>query len=108
MCLKIIRERKAVDPILFQVTNFTSITDYFIIAGGNSTRQVQAMTRHLQKRTREAGFRPCGIEGEQEGNWVLLDYGDVIVHLFYEPFREMYDLEGLWVEAPRIPLEREE
>ncbi len=108
LCLKIIRERKAVDPILFQVTNLTSIADYFIIAGGNSTRQVQAMTRHLQKRTREAGFRPYGIEGEQEGNWVLLDYGDVIVHLFYEPFREMYDLEGLWVEAPRIPLEMEE
>jgi ribosome-associated protein len=102
LCLKIIKERKAVDPVLLAVGNLTSITDYFLIASGNSSRQVQAISRHLQKRTREAGFRPNGIEGEQEGHWVLLDYGDVIIHVFYNPFREFYDLEGLWIEAPRI------
>jgi len=102
LCLKIIKERKAVDPVLFEVGRLTSITDYFIIASGNSSRQVQAIASHLQKRTREAGFRPNGIEGEQEGHWVLLDYGDVIIHVFYQPFREFYDLEGLWIEAPRI------
>jgi ribosome-associated protein len=103
-CLKIIKERKAIDPVLFEVGKLTSITDYFLVASGNSSRQVQSMTRHLQKRTREAGFRPHGIEGEQEGHWVLLDYGDVIIHLFYKPFRDFYDLEGLWIEAPRIDL----
>jgi ribosome-associated protein len=102
LCLKIIKERKAIDPVLLAVGNLTSITDYFLIASGNSSRQVQAISRHLQKRTREAGFRPNGIEGEQEGHWVLLDYGDVIIHVFYNPFREFYDLEGLWIEAPRI------
>ena len=102
LCLKIIKERKAIDPVLFEVGKLTSITDYFIIASGNSSRQVQAITRHLQKRTRESGLRPNGIEGEQEGHWVLLDYGDVIIHVFYKPFREFYDLEGLWIEAPRI------
>ena len=66
LCLKIIKERKAIDPVLFEVDKLTSITDYFIIASGNSSRQVQAISRHLQKRTREAGFRPTGIEGEQE------------------------------------------
>jgi ribosome-associated protein len=102
LCLNTIRERKAVDPVLFDVGNLTSITDYFIIAGGSSSRQVQAIARHLSKRTREAGIRPQGIEGEKEGHWVLMDYGDVIVHLFYQPYREFYDLEGLWIEAPRV------
>ena len=102
LCLKIIKERKALDPVLLAVGNLTSITDYFLLASGNSSRQVQAISRHLQKRTREAGFRPNGIEGEQEGHWVLLDYGDVIIHLFYEPVREFYDLEGLWIEAKRV------
>ena len=102
LCLKIIMERKAIDPIMFDVGQLSSFTDYFLIASGNSSRQVQAITRHLRKRMREEGFRTYGIEGEQEGHWVLMDYGDVVVHLFYQPYREFYDLEGLWVEAPRV------
>ena len=104
LCLKIIRERKAIDPVLFEVGKLVSITDYFLIASGNSSRQVQAIARHLQKRMREQGFRPDGIEGEQEGHWMLMDYGDVVIHLFYQPIREFYDLEGLWIEAPRVKL----
>jgi len=107
LCLKIIKERKAIDPVLFEVGKLTSISDYFLIASGNSSRQVQAITRHLQKRLREEGFRPYGIEGEHEGHWVLMDYRDVVIHLFYQPVREFYDLEGLWVEAPRVNLENE-
>jgi ribosome-associated protein len=107
LCLKIIHERKAIDPVLFEVGQLTSITDYFLLASGNSSRQVQAMTRHLQRRMREEGFRPSGIEGAQEGHWVLLDYGDVVVHIFYQPVREFYDLEGLWIDAPRVNLDRE-
>ena len=105
LCLRIIKERKAVEPALFDVGKLTSITDYFLIATGNSSRQVQAIARHLQRRMRDAGFRPFGIEGEQEGHWVLIDYGDVVIHIFYKPFREFYDLEGLWIEAPRINTE---
>jgi len=104
LCLKIIRERKAIDPVLFEVGKLVSITDYFLIASGNSSRQIQAIARHLQRRMREQGFRPDGIEGEQEGHWVLMDYGDVVIHLFYQPIREFYDLEGLWIEAPRMDL----
>jgi ribosome-associated protein len=107
LCLEIIKERKAIDPVLFEVGKLTTITDYFLIASGNSSRQVQAITRHLQRRMREEGFRPYGIEGEQQGHWVLMDYGDIVVHLFYQPVREFYDLEGLWVEAPRVNLEDE-
>jgi len=90
---------------MFEVDHLTSISDYFLIASGNSSRQVQAITHHLRRRMREEGFRAYGIEGEQAGHWVLMDYGDVVVHLFYQPYREFYDLEGLWVEAPRINLE---
>ena len=104
LCLSIINERKALDPILFHVAELTTIADYFVIASGNSSRQVQAITRHLEKRMREKGFRPSGVEGEQEGHWVLLDYGDIIIHIFYQPYREFYDLEGLWVDAARIDI----
>ena len=102
LCLKIINERKAVNPILFEVGRLTSITDYFLIASGNSIRQVQAIARHLSRRMREESFKTYGLEGEQEGHWVLMDYNDVVIHIFYQPVREFYDLEGLWIEAPRI------
>ena len=105
LCLKIIKERKASKPLLFEVEKLTSITDYFLIASGNSSRQVQAITKHLTNRMREEGFRADGVEGEQEGHWVLLDYGDVVIHIFYKPVREFYDLEGLWIEAPIVNLE---
>jgi len=104
LCFKIIGERKAINPVLFEVGKLVSITDYFLIASGNSSRQVQAIARHLQRKMREQGFRPDGTEGEQEGHWVLIDYGDVVIHLFYQPIREFYDLEGLWIEAPRMDL----
>ncbi len=107
LCLKIIKERKAIDPVLFEVGKLSTITDYFLIASGNSSRQVQAISRHLQRRMREEGFRPYGIEGEKEGHWVLMDYGDTVVHLFYQPVREFYDLEGLWTDAPRVNFEDE-
>jgi ribosome-associated protein len=102
LCLKIILERKAIDPVMLEIGGFTTIADFFLIASGSSTRQVQAISRHLDKRMREEGCRSYGIEGDQEGHWVLMDYGDVIVHLFYQPYREYYDLEGLWIEAPRL------
>ncbi len=102
LCLRLVRERKALKPLLFRVEALTSFTDYFLITAGGSTRQVQAITRHLIRRMREAGLRPYGVEGEEEGQWVLLDFGDVVIHVFYDPVREFYDLESLWVEAPRI------
>ena len=105
LCLKLIMERKALDPLLLEVEELTSFADYFVIASGNSARQVQAISRHVKQKMRDAGFRSDGVEGEQEGHWVLLDYGDVVIHLFYQPIREFYDLEGLWIEASRMSLE---
>ena len=104
LCLKIIKERKAMDPVLFEVGELTSIADYFLIASGNASRQVQAIAQHLKRRMRDKGFRAYGVEGEQKGHWVLMDYGDVVIHIFYQPVREFYDLEGLWMEAPKVEL----
>jgi ribosome-associated protein len=108
LAAEIIMERKAVDPVLFDVEGLTSITDYFLIASGNSSRQVQAIGRHLQKTMKEKGQKAYGIEGEQEGQWILIDYGDLVVHIFYQPVREFYDLEGLWSEAPKVGLVKNE
>ena len=106
LCVNIILERKADDPVLFKVATLTSIADYFLIASGTSSRQVQAIAQHLQRRMKEEGFIIYGIEGEKDGHWILVDYNDVVIHLFYQPIREFYDLEGLWVEAPRIEIDK--
>jgi ribosome-associated protein len=105
LCLTTISERKAVDPILLHVEDLTTVADYFLITGGNSTRQVQAIAQHLRKTLKESGVPLYGIEGKQEAQWMLLDYGEVVIHIFYQPIREFYDLEGLWVEAPEISLD---
>jgi ribosome-associated protein len=105
LCLKIIHERKAIDPVLFDVRELTSITDYFIVTSGSSNRQVQTIAKHVVRRMREEGLKVYGMEGEQQGHWVLIDYNDVVIHVFYQPVREFYDLEGLWAEAPRVELE---
>lgn len=102
LCLNVIQERKAIDPVLYDVRELTSITDYFIITSGSSSRQVQTIAKHVTRRMREEGIKVYGIEGEQQGQWVLIDYNDVVIHVFYQPVREFYDLEGLWAEAPRI------
>jgi ribosome-associated protein len=104
LCLKLINERKASDPVLLEVGRLTSISDYFLVTSGNSSRQVQAISQHVSRRMKEEGFRPFGLEGQDEGHWVLMDYGEVVIHIFYQPLREFYDLEGLWIEAPRVGL----
>jgi ribosome-associated protein len=107
LCLKIIHERKAIDPVLFDVRELTSITDYFIVTSGSSSRQVQTVAKYIVRRMREEGMKVYGMEGEQQGHWVLIDYNDLVIHVFYQPVREFYDLEGLWAEAPRVELEED-
>jgi ribosome-associated protein len=104
VCLNIVNEHKAVDPVLLDVGGLSSVTDYVLITSGHSSRQVQAISRHLARRLKEEGVRAYGVEGQQEGHWILMDYGDIIIHVFYDPVRTFYDLEGLWREAPRVDL----
>lgn len=98
-------EKKGVEPVLLDVRALASYADYILIVSGRSDRQVQAISDGLLKAFAQNGKRPLGIEGRGEGHWTLCDFGDVIVHVFYHPMREFYDLEGLWHDAPRVPLD---
>lgn len=97
--------RKAFDLVALDVSNLSSLADVFIICSGNSNRQVSAIGEYIKTELKKAGIRPISVEGLREGHWVLLDYGHVVIHVFYEPVRHFYDLEGLWADAPRIPIE---
>jgi ribosome-associated protein len=99
--------KKALNLTLLEMKESTSFTDYFFICSGNSDRQVQAIAEGIQEALKGEGLRPLGLEGTLEGKWILMDYEDVVVHIFLEPVRQFYDLEGLWVDAPRINLQKE-
>ncbi len=97
-------DKKAYDLVLLEVSEVTSIADYFIICSGRSDRQVQSIAQGIEQDLRKEGITPYSVEGQSQGQWVLMDYSDVIVHIFYQPVREFYDLEGLWSHAPRVNL----
>lgn len=88
--------------VALDVRGLSSICDYFLIAQGRSTRHVQGTADKLRELLKKERIYPMDVEGEREGKWILLDYGDIVVHLFYEPVREFYDLEGLWHEAKPV------
>jgi ribosome-associated protein len=97
-------EKKACDLNVLCVKEITSIADYFIICSGRSDRQVQSIAQGVEETALTLGIRPFAVEGAGRGHWVLMDFSDVIVHIFYEPVREFYDLDGLWGDAPRVEL----
>ena len=98
-------EKKATDLVLLEMRGVSSYTDYFLVCSGKSDRQVQAIAQRIAEVLEEQGIKPLGLEGTSEGKWVLIDYGDLVVHVFLEPIRRFYDLEGLWMDAPRIDLQ---
>lgn len=108
LCAEEALDRKAEDLLVLEVSRLSSFADYFVICSGKSSRQVQGIADNLASSLRQRGIKPAGIEGSREGHWILMDYGDVIVHIFYEPVRQFYDLESLWSEARRIDLEQED
>jgi ribosome-associated protein len=93
--------------VVLKVAEISSFADYFLICHGDSSRQVQGIASNIEEKLKKTGFVPLGIEGYQEGSWVLMDYGDVIIHIFQKPIREFYDLERLWVDAPRLDVDEE-
>jgi ribosome-associated protein len=105
--LKATDEKKAFDAVLLDMRGLTSFTDGFFICSGSSDRQVQAIAQGIHEALEKLGIRPLGVEGLKEGKWVLMDYDDVVVHIFLEPIRPFYDLEGLWIDAPRIDPKKE-
>ncbi len=98
-------DRKALDLKIMDVRKLVSYADYFVICSGRSDRQVQAIAQNITDELREYGFRPLGVEGQAHGMWVLMDYGDIIVHIFHLSEREEYGLEQIWKDAPRIDIE---
>ena len=91
--------------VILDVRGIASFTDYFIIMSGRSTRHVQGLAEALEAAMRSKRISAAKAEGIKEGMWVLLDFDDVVVHIFYHEQRSFYDLEGLWHNAPRIELE---
>ena len=95
---------KGLEPVILKVKELCSFADYFIVCAGASRRQVLALAQHLEEALAQGGVKPLGVEGFQEGLWILLDYNAVVIHIFFQPLREFYNLEGLWAEAPQILL----
>jgi len=98
--------KKAIDMVVLDVRELTSFSDTFIICSGRSNRQVSAIAEYIQVNLKKHAIKPLSVEGKKEGHWVLLDYGHVVIHVFYEPVRTFYDLEGLWIDAKRIDTRR--
>ena len=107
-CAQVALDTKAEDVVVLDVRGMASFTDYFVIMSGRSTRHVQGLAEAIEKELRSKRVRTAKAEGLQEAMWVLLDFDEVVVHIFYHDQRGFYDLEGLWHDAPRIELEEAE
>ena len=97
-------DRKAEELVALDMRGLTSFADVFLLATGRSTRQVRSIADAVEEAAIALGEKPLGIEGYDEGRWILLDLGDVIVHVFQDEVRDYYDLERLWSEAPALEL----
>lgn len=106
LAFKAITAHKGIEPVILGVKGMCGFADYFVICSGTSRRHVMALAQHLEEELAQAGVKPLGVEGLQDGHWILLDFNDVVVHIFLQPMREFYDLEGLWAEAERLTLDR--
>ena len=95
-------ERKAYDLRVLQLGEVTSFTDYFLICSGTSERQVKAIADSVQQTMKDERVRPLHVEGYKNGRWVLMDYGDFVVHIFDQETRSFYGLERLWADAPDV------
>jgi ribosome-associated protein len=102
------QDLKATDVVLLDLTGVSDATDFFVIASGTSDTHVRSTAEHVVEGVKKReGVAPHHIEGLQQGRWVLLDYVDVIVHVFHPTLRDFYQLERLWSDAERVPLDRE-
>lgn len=102
-----IEERKGRDVVVLDLTELTPISDYFVICSGSSSMHARAIAEHIEMSCKKAGFRHLGIEGEQNAKWILIDYCDIVVHVFVDETRWFYNLERLWGDARRVDQESE-
>jgi ribosome-associated protein len=99
--------KKAVDLTVLDLREITSFTEYFVVCSGTNQRQNQAISDEIHAKMKEQGSLPLGMEGYDHAEWILMDYGDFIVHIFSPQAREYYDLERLWRSAKRVDLAAE-
>ena len=104
LCVRYALEKKAYDLVVMDVSQHSSLADYFVICTGRSDTQVQAITQSIEENLARLRVRPRAIEGYSRAQWILMDYGDVVVHVFLESVRDFFDLERLWARAPYLPL----
>lgn len=107
VALSAANEKKALDPVVLDLREIASFTDYFVITSGTNARQVQAIADEVVEQLKKQGTRAARMEGYNTGEWVLVDYGDFVVHVFDNKAREFYDLERLWRDAARVQLPEE-
>jgi len=100
--VQILEDKKAVDVKMIDVKEVTTVADYFIVASGNSTLQVKALCDIVEEELEKSDIRPKHIEGRNDATWILMDYLDVVVHIFYYETREQYTLEEMWQKAPKM------
>lgn len=98
-------DKKAIHPLIFDVTERETFTDYIMVCHGSSDRHVQAVFEGIEVKMKANGILPIGFEGESLNHWTLMDYGGLVIHIFYEPLREFYDIEGLWSDCPRVDID---
>lgn len=101
LAVSALEDMKAVDILQLNVRGMTSITDVMLVCSGTSTRHVKSLADNVITRAKEAGFKPLGVEGENVGEWVLVDLGDVVVHIMQPEIRDFYKLERLWSVASK-------
>jgi ribosome-associated protein len=101
----VIWDLKGLNPVAIDLRGRVSYTDFIIVCTGTSDRHVRALGKTVERKMRDAGWDPISIEGVESGNWAVLDFGDVVVHVFDGFERESYDLEGMWVDADQLDFE---
>lgn len=99
--------KKAKDILILELRGLAGFTDYFVICSGESTTQVKAIAEHVEAEFLKKAIKPLSVEGLRYAHWALMDYGDVVVHVFEEGTRAYYELEKLWLDAPRIPVDED-
>ena len=102
-CINATLQKKAKDIIVLNVKEISSFTDYMIICSGATERQTQAISAAIQQYLKKADIQPLGVEGEANGQWILLDYDDIVISVFLDSLRSFYDIENLW-DAPRMEI----
>jgi ribosome-associated protein len=99
-------QKKSENPVVLDVRTLTSVADFFIILSGRSNRHVKSIGEFIREDLKKHGKMPLSVEGVKDGQWILLDFEHVIIHVFFEPVRSFYDLEGLWADAKRIGIDQ--